>query len=78
MKFQENENNIESGINNNSDDSQVPLTDYYSIDPPSSKTKASLLYPGPIEHGSPVNPYIPKPSPPDHPPKPGDKPGDSD
>jgi len=50
----------------------VHLTDYYSVDPPPrSPTKASLL-PGPIEHGSPVNPYIPKPSPPDHPPKPGD------
>lgn len=67
MKFQEN------GINNNGDMSQVTLTDYNSADPPpNSRTKASL-YPGPIQHGSPLIPYIPKPSPPDHP-----IPGDSD
>ena len=72
MKFQENGNNIRNDINNNGDMGLVHLTDYYSVDPPPrSPTKASLL-PGPIEHGSPVNPYIPKPSPPDHPPKPGD------
>ncbi|XP_014504507.1 uncharacterized protein LOC106764687 [Vigna radiata var. radiata] len=63
----------ENGINNNGDMSQVTLTDYNSADPPpNSRTKASL-YPGPIQHGSPLIPYIPKPSPPDHP-----IPGDSD
>ncbi|ESW32895.1 hypothetical protein PHAVU_001G026500 [Phaseolus vulgaris] len=70
-KLKENGNNIKRGINNHGDLGEVTLTDYNPIDPPpSSSTKASL-YPGPIEHGSPLNPYIPKPSPPD-PPKPGD------
>ncbi|KAJ6872060.1 hypothetical protein NC651_031231 [Populus alba x Populus x berolinensis] len=38
------------------------LEDYHPIDPvPSSKTS---IKPGPIEHGTPLNPLIPKPSPP--------------
>ncbi|XVF39825.1 hypothetical protein PTKIN_Ptkin01aG0063300 [Pterospermum kingtungense] len=43
----------------------VDLEDYHPIDPvPSSKAS---IKPGPIEHGSPLNPFIPKPSPPGHP-----------
>ncbi|KAF3446565.1 hypothetical protein FNV43_RR11745 [Rhamnella rubrinervis] len=43
----------------------VNLEDYHPIDPvPSSKAS---IKPGPIEHGSPIIPYIPKPSPPGHP-----------
>ncbi|XP_028092577.1 uncharacterized protein LOC114292750 [Camellia sinensis] len=46
----------------------VNLEDYNPIDPvPSSKAS---LRPGPIQHGTPLMPYIPKPSPPGHP-KPG-------
>ncbi|XP_050228155.1 uncharacterized protein LOC126677528 [Mercurialis annua] len=38
------------------------LDDYHPIDPvPSSKAS---IKPGPIEHGTPLNPFIPKPSPP--------------
>ncbi|PPR84405.1 hypothetical protein GOBAR_AA36312 [Gossypium barbadense] len=45
--------------------SNVDVDDYDPIDPvPSSKAS---IKPGPIEHGSPLIPYIPKPSPPDHP-----------
>ncbi|KAJ6675922.1 hypothetical protein OIU85_012014 [Salix viminalis] len=40
----------------------VNLEDYHPIDPvPSSK---AIIRPGPIVHGTPLNPYIPKPSPP--------------
>ncbi|WRX30965.1 hypothetical protein QQP08_023452 [Theobroma cacao] len=43
----------------------VDLEDYHPIDPvPSSKAS---IKPGPIEHGSPLIPFIPKPSPPAHP-----------
>ncbi|XP_022772234.1 uncharacterized protein LOC111314885 [Durio zibethinus] len=43
----------------------VDLEDYHPIDPvPSSR---GSINPGPIEHGSPLIPYIPKPSPPGHP-----------
>ncbi|KAE8659158.1 QWRF motif-containing protein 2-like [Hibiscus syriacus] len=43
----------------------VDMEDYSPIDPdPSSKAS---IKPGPIEHGSPLIPYIPKPSPPDNP-----------
>ncbi|KAB2030274.1 hypothetical protein ERO13_D05G211900v2 [Gossypium hirsutum] len=45
--------------------SNVDVDDYDPIDPvPSSKAS---IKPGPIEHGTPLIPYIPKPSPPDHP-----------
>ncbi|XP_021284900.1 uncharacterized protein LOC110417044 [Herrania umbratica] len=45
--------------------SNVDLEDYRPIDPvPSSK---AAIKPGPIEHGSPLIPSIPKPSPPAHP-----------
>lgn len=47
----------------------MTLEDYNPIDPvPSSKAS---IKPGPIEHGTPIMPYIPKPSPPDLP-SPGD------
>lgn len=46
----------------------INLEDYRPMDPvPSSKAS---VRPGPIQHGTPLMPYIPKPSPPlppDHP-----------
>ncbi|XVE70178.1 hypothetical protein DITRI_Ditri10aG0051600 [Diplodiscus trichospermus] len=56
----------ENGYNpSNGTKSNVDLEDYHPIDPvPSSKAS---IKPGPIEHGSPLIPYIPKPSPPGHP-----------
>ncbi|KAF7141587.1 hypothetical protein RHSIM_Rhsim06G0060800 [Rhododendron simsii] len=48
-----------------SDAGGVNLEDYHPIDPvPSSKAS---IKPGPIQHGTPLMPYIPKPSPPGHP-----------
>lgn len=62
---------IKSSSYNKDDIGQVTLDDYNPIDPVPSSSKASIN-PGPIEHGTPLNPYIiPKPSPPNHP-KPGD------
>ncbi|XP_015060881.1 uncharacterized protein LOC107006879 [Solanum pennellii] len=47
---------------NEDDSSKLGLEDYRPIDPvPSSKASVK---PGPIEHGTPLMPYIPKPSPP--------------
>ncbi|TQE03268.1 hypothetical protein C1H46_011080 [Malus baccata] len=43
----------------------VHLDDYRPIDP-SPSSKASIKH-GPIEHGAPIIPYIPKPSPPARP-----------
>ncbi|KAL9666699.1 hypothetical protein QQ045_001035 [Rhodiola kirilowii] len=46
----------------------VGIEDYDPIDPvPSSKTSVKH---GPIQHGTPLLPYIPKPSPPGNPPSP--------
>ncbi|WVY92153.1 hypothetical protein V8G54_037667 [Vigna mungo] len=57
----------ENGNSNNIGDmGEVTLTDY-DVDP--VPTSSKFLEPGPIQHGSPLNPYIPRPSPPD---KPGD------
>ena len=48
-----------------SDEGSVDVEDYHPIDPvPSSKAS---IRPGPIQHGTPLIPFIPKPSPPDHP-----------
>ncbi|GLT93571.1 hypothetical protein SLE2022_113600 [Rubroshorea leprosula] len=47
------------------DPSNVDLEDYHPVDPPPS-SKASIS-PGPIEHGSPLIPYIPGPLPPSPP-----------
>ncbi|OIT03367.1 PREDICTED: uncharacterized protein LOC109225467 isoform X2 [Nicotiana attenuata] len=47
---------------NEGDSSNLDLEDYRPIDPVPS-TKASIR-PGPVEHGTPLMPYIPKPSPP--------------
>lgn len=56
-KLKENNNHEENGYGN------VDVDDYLPIDPvPSSK--AAALRPGPIEHGTPLMPYIPKPAPP--------------
>lgn len=60
----------ENGYNSHSNKKRhaggnVNLDDYHPIDPvPSSKTS---IKPGPIQHGTPLNPYIPRPSPPGHP-----------
>ncbi|KAL7154971.1 hypothetical protein ABFS83_03G040900 [Erythranthe nasuta] len=57
--------------NNNDRDKEghVELEDYRPIDPvPSSKAS---VRPGPIQHGTPLMPYIPKPSPPPTQPKHG-------
>lgn len=43
----------------------VGLDDYGPIDP-SPDSGAKNVNPGPIEHGTPLNPYIPKPPPPSH------------
>ncbi|XP_039069903.1 uncharacterized protein LOC120216609 [Hibiscus syriacus] len=48
----------------NEKQNNVDMEDYHPIDPvPSSKAS---IKPGPIEHGTPLIPYIPKPSPPDN------------
>ncbi|KAL7605674.1 uncharacterized protein LOC111886989 [Lactuca sativa] len=53
----------EDNIHDESGDGNVDIYDYVPNDPvPSSK--AAALRPGPIEHGTPLMPYIPKPSPP--------------
>lgn len=66
-KSQENDSGISS--KKKVDMGNVSVEDYNPIDPaPSSKAS---LKPGPIEHGSPLNPYIPRPSPPAAP-TPGD------
>ncbi|XP_047161164.1 uncharacterized protein LOC124831273 [Vigna umbellata] len=52
----------ENGNRNNIGDmGEVSLTDY-DVDP--VPTSSKFLEPGPIQHGSPLNPYIPKPPPP--------------
>ncbi|VVB12897.1 unnamed protein product [Arabis nemorensis] len=43
-----------------SSETKLGLEDYNFPVDPSPTTKASIK-PGPIEHGSPLNPYIPKP-----------------
>ena len=49
----------------NRQEATINLEDYHPIDPvPSSKASVK---PGPIEHGTPIIPYIPKPSPPEPP-----------
>ncbi|XP_054819807.1 uncharacterized protein LOC129318856 [Prosopis cineraria] len=56
------ENRIGRTSNKKGGMGDVTLDDYQPIDPvPSSKTSVK---PGPIEHGSPLIPFIPKPSPP--------------
>lgn len=65
LKLQEDGYNL--GTDKKSNAGNVNLDDYHPIDPvPSSKTS---VRPGPIEHGTPVIPYIPRPSPPPGPPK---------
>ena len=44
------------------DESNIDLQDYHRINPvPSSKAS---IRPGPIQHGTPLGPYIPKDPPP--------------
>lgn len=59
--------NVHAGSSQKRDAESVNIEDYHPIDPaPSSKAS---IRPGPIQHGTPLMPYIPKPSPPapDHP-----------
>lgn len=52
-------------------DMKLGLEDYnYPVDP--SPTAKHSIEPGPIEHGNPSNPYIPKPRPSSPPPQPQD------
>ncbi|KAJ1415261.1 hypothetical protein SESBI_18216 [Sesbania bispinosa] len=60
MDFSSEENGSSIRSNNKGDIGHVSLDDYRPIDP-SPSSKASLD-PGPIEHGTPLNPYIPNPS----------------
>ncbi|EEF52298.1 uncharacterized protein LOC8288506 [Ricinus communis] len=54
------ENNYYPSTDKKGDTSLLNLDDYHPIDPvPSSKAS---IKPGPIEHGTPLNPFIPKPS----------------
>ncbi|KAK3020739.1 hypothetical protein RJ639_047867 [Escallonia herrerae] len=54
--------NSHKGISDKSGGGNINLEDYLPIDPvPSSKAS---IRPGPIQHGTPLMPYIPKPSPP--------------
>ncbi|KAJ9166318.1 hypothetical protein P3X46_021092 [Hevea brasiliensis] len=56
------ENSYNRKIDKNNDARNLTLDDYHPIDPaPSSKAS---IKPGPIEHGTPLNPYIPKHPPP--------------
>ena len=60
LKLQESGYNF--GTDKESQVGNINLDDYHPIDPaPTTKTS---IRPGPIEHGTPVNPYIPRPSPP--------------
>jgi hypothetical protein len=68
LNFQENVHRIESNERVNIGD-QVTLEDYNPIDP--SPDVAKNVNPGPIQHGTPLMPFIPKPSPPS-PSKPGE------
>ncbi|KAG8377531.1 hypothetical protein BUALT_Bualt08G0042900 [Buddleja alternifolia] len=61
--------NVDSRRSNEDDTRHVSLEDYRPIDP-SPSSKASIR-PGPIQHGTPLMPYIPRPSPPPTQPKHG-------
>ncbi|XP_028056190.1 uncharacterized protein LOC114260305 isoform X3 [Camellia sinensis] len=57
--------NCHASITDKSNSGSIKLEDYNPIDlGPSSKAS---VRPGPIQYGTPLMPYIPKPSPPDHP-----------
>ncbi|KAL7175607.1 hypothetical protein ACSBR2_029244 [Camellia fascicularis] len=57
--------NCHASITDKNNSGSVKLEDYSPIDLiPSSKAS---VRPGPIQHGTPLMPYIPKPSPPDNP-----------
>ncbi|KAK7321650.1 hypothetical protein VNO77_32489 [Canavalia gladiata] len=66
-KLKENGIGIRNNINDEGSIGQVTLNDYDPVDPVPSSSKNSIN-PGPIEHGTPLNPHIiPKPPPPSHP-----------
>ncbi|KAL8230955.1 hypothetical protein R6Q57_000733 [Mikania cordata] len=55
--------NLKDYVDDESDNGNTSVDDYLPDDPvPSSK--AASIRPGPIEHGTPLMPYIPKPAPP--------------
>ncbi|XP_052188618.1 uncharacterized protein LOC127798992 isoform X2 [Diospyros lotus] len=57
--------NGHTSITKKNEAGSVNLEDYHPIDPvPSSKAS---IRPGPIQHGTPLMPFIPKPSPPHNP-----------
>ncbi|KAF8406218.1 hypothetical protein HHK36_008303 [Tetracentron sinense] len=59
------EKSYKTNTKKKSDVDNINLDDYHLIDPvPSSK---AAIKSGPIEHGTPLMPYIPKPAPPSHP-----------
>ncbi|GMH03175.1 hypothetical protein Nepgr_005014 [Nepenthes gracilis] len=58
------DNGLHPGFDDNGYGGDVNSEDYRPVDPsPSSKA----VRPGPIQHSTPLMPYIPKPSPPNHP-----------
>ncbi|KAI3465274.1 hypothetical protein Pfo_021937 [Paulownia fortunei] len=69
VKSRKLKDNIDPPSSDQDDAGHVILEDYRPIDPvPSSKAS---IRPGPIQHGTPLMPYIPKPSPPPSQPKHG-------
>ncbi|KAI3726626.1 hypothetical protein L1987_66424 [Smallanthus sonchifolius] len=63
MKLTKPTRNLEEYVHDENDNGNIGVFDYLPTDPvPSSK--ATSIRPGPIEHGTPLMPYIPKPTPP--------------
>ncbi|KAI3785424.1 hypothetical protein L1987_44542 [Smallanthus sonchifolius] len=63
MKLTKPSRNLEGYVHDENDNGNIDVFDYLPTDPvPSSK--ATSIRPGPIEHGTPLMPYIPKPVPP--------------
>ncbi|XP_057779991.1 uncharacterized protein LOC130998588 isoform X2 [Salvia miltiorrhiza] len=53
---------VKQNMDDSSKEGNVDLEDYRPIDPIPSSTAS--IRPGPVQHGTPLMPYIPKPSPP--------------
>ncbi|PIN22094.1 hypothetical protein CDL12_05184 [Handroanthus impetiginosus] len=62
VKMRKLKGNIDPPIKDEDNGGRVNLEDYRPIDPVPSSTAS--IRPGPIQHGTPLMPYIPKPSPP--------------
>lgn len=73
MNFQENVSNIKSNVKGGTDEDidkdRVSLEDYNPVDPTPGDDQKNVQ-PGPIEHGTPLMPFIPISPPPA--PSPGD------